>query len=708
MRLDPLWGFASAACLGAIVCSTAVSRGGARRGLEEGFVAIFDGKTLQGWRVVPREATSDWTVRDGVVVGHGSAKRLCYLVWRDDHLRDFELRLRYRLPGKGNTGIEIRARPDPTGKRPFVGYHADLGHVGIGAHILGAWDFHFARRREYPCPRGTRLVIDEDGKPHASRIPGAVTLADIRPHQWNDVRVVARGYHFQFFINGKLSSEFTDNARTGRLGEGAIGLQIHDKGMTVEFKDIRLKRLAPTGNPPKKPKAGGGEAMNQPTTTRKRYLLLDARIVERAENAKLTLGKVVKSDRNPLMAEDKPWEKRFDNLYANIIYDRDDKLYKCWYSPFVVDRSAKGMSLEDRRKSRYRPPRGRQMAICYATSRDGIVWEKPELGLVEYEGSKRNNIVWRGPHGAGVFKDPREPDPSRRYKAFFKSGRMSVAFSPDGLHWTDAIPCAGLAVAGDTHNNALWAPTLGKFVGFTRTWGRQGRQVARTESDDFLNWTKAEVVLQGLDRRHQTYAMPVFFHGGVYLGLLAVIRTKEDRVWTELAWSPDTLHWHRVCPGTPLIPNSEKEMAYDWGCIYAAAYPIFLEDEIRIYYGGSDWHHGNWRCGYLCLATLRPDGFAAYEPADADDPARITTTPIACAGERLKVTADVSPGGAVQVAVLDEKERQLAEARQITRTVTDAPLRWNNGFSLAGLGGKRVRLRFLLRRARLYSFAFSD
>ena len=97
MRLDPLWGFASAVCLGAIVCSTAVSRGGARRGLEEGFVAIFDGKTLQGWRVVPREATSDWTVRDGVVVGHGSAKRLCYLVWRDERLRDFELHLRYRL-----------------------------------------------------------------------------------------------------------------------------------------------------------------------------------------------------------------------------------------------------------------------------------------------------------------------------------------------------------------------------------------------------------------------------------------------------------------------------------------------------------------------------------------------------------------------------------------------------------------------------------
>ena len=73
-------------------------------------------------------------------------------------------------------------------------------------------------------------------------------MADIRPHQWNDVRIVARGNHFQFFINGKLTSEFTDNAKSGQLAHGAIGLQIHDKGMQVEFKDIRLKQLETKGD----------------------------------------------------------------------------------------------------------------------------------------------------------------------------------------------------------------------------------------------------------------------------------------------------------------------------------------------------------------------------------------------------------------------------------------------------------------------------
>lgn len=210
---------------------------------DTGFVALFDGKTLEGWHAVPKASSGDWSVRDGLIVGRGSADRLAYLVWHDEQLQDFELRLSYRMRTEGNTGVEVRAQPDKTGKRPFEGYHADLGHVGIGPHILGAWDFHFARRKEHACHRGTRLVIGKQQEPHASKIPNAVTKSDIRSRDWNEVRIVARGNHFKFFINGKPASEFTDNAAQGRLEQGIIGLQIHDKGMEVEFKDLRLKRL---------------------------------------------------------------------------------------------------------------------------------------------------------------------------------------------------------------------------------------------------------------------------------------------------------------------------------------------------------------------------------------------------------------------------------------------------------------------------------
>ena len=207
------------------------------------FVTLFDGETLKGWSVVPAETAADWSVHQGAVIGLGSADRLSYLIWQDDKLTDFELRLRYRLLTDGNSGVEVRAQPDASGKRPFEGYHADFGHIGIGPNILGAWDFHFATRKEHPCPRGTRLVIGADETPRHSEIEGALTTEDVRRRDWNDVRIVARGNRFQFFINGKLASEFTDNAKQGRLDHGAIGLQLHDKGMRVEFKDLRLKRF---------------------------------------------------------------------------------------------------------------------------------------------------------------------------------------------------------------------------------------------------------------------------------------------------------------------------------------------------------------------------------------------------------------------------------------------------------------------------------
>ena len=61
----------------------------------------------------------------------------------------------------------------------------------------------------------------------------------------------------------------------------------------------------------------------------RRYLLLDARIAEYTQNAELTLGTVKKYSGNPLFGENKPWEMRFDNLYANIIYDDEEQIYKC-------------------------------------------------------------------------------------------------------------------------------------------------------------------------------------------------------------------------------------------------------------------------------------------------------------------------------------------------------------------------------------------
>ena len=437
---------------------------------------------------------------------------------------------------------------------------------------------------------------------------------------------------------------------------------------------------------------GAGVDMKQ-----SRFLLLDSRVVEKTENAALAVGMVKKHPANPLFEEDKPWEKRFDNLYGNVIYDADDGLYKCWYSPFIVDYSAQGMTLAERDGKRYQSPHNREMGICYATSRDGITWRKPELGLVDYEGSKDNNIVWRGPHGAGVFKDPYDPDPKRRYKTIFQG--LSVSVSPDGLNWEDPKRCEGVEVAGDTHNNAFWAPTLGKYVGITRSWGEMGRQVARIESEDFVNWTREKVVLEGMNRNLQTYAMQVFFYAYGYIGLVAIHDQETDRVWTELAWSADTKVWRRVCPDSPLIPCSEKKLEYDYGCVYPCAYPVFLKDEIRLYYGGSDYLHFGWRNGSLCLATLRPDGLAGYEQEDNDKPAVITTSAIPYAGRDILISADVMKGGSIQVSVTDRDGAVISSAATITKTVSDGHLKLEEKIAT-----DTIRLRFEFHNAKLYSF----
>jgi hypothetical protein len=210
---------------------------------KDGFVSIFDGKTLEGWEALPAKTAPAWTVRDGMIVGDGD-KGQGYLTFENKEITDLEIKLSYRFPGEGNSGISIRAREDKTHKRHFQSYHADFGHVGIGKNVLGAWDFHTPGRKEHGCFRGDRLVIDENDKPEIARIKGAVTTEDINKGDWNTVHVIAKGNNFKFFINGKLSSEFTEHLPTEkRLDKGMIQLQVHDPGMIVHFKDIRLKIL---------------------------------------------------------------------------------------------------------------------------------------------------------------------------------------------------------------------------------------------------------------------------------------------------------------------------------------------------------------------------------------------------------------------------------------------------------------------------------
>jgi len=460
-----------------------------------------------------------------------------------------------------------------------------------------------------------------------------------------------------------------------------------------------------------------------PDTRRERYLLLDSRIIENVDNAELTVGAVRKDKHNPLFKEDKPWEPRFDNPYSSVIYDEDDQIYKCWYSIFIKSGSrgdfpGEGLPSDKRAWVQWREGR-RECGVCYATSKDGIHWEKPELGLIEFNGSKKNNIVIEYTHGVAVIKDLHETDPQKRYKAIHpERNNSAVWFSADGIRWGKKQN-AGSIDHGDTNQAVWWDPDIGKYVLITRHWGgantpgRYGRgghrQKSRSVSSDFLNWSKPEVVIKGLDLRMQIHDMPVVRHAGVYLGMVGLFDIRASKQWCELAWSPDSIQWHRIQPGKPLIPNGPVMGDCDWGCIFASV-PIIRKDEILMYYGANDGRFMAWRNGFFCLARLRPDGFAGYEQiaGGSNKTASLTTRPVSAVAGSLCISADVAPSGYVKVTVLDKDNKELAEGELITTTATDAEIQWKSGFSFKTLKGKEIKLRFELRESKIYSFSFHN
>ncbi|MEZ0276651.1 MAG: hypothetical protein ACAH88_17195, partial [Roseimicrobium sp.] len=433
-----------------------------------------------------------------------------------------------------------------------------------------------------------------------------------------------------------------------------------------------------------------------------KLLALDTRLFVQTRNARLVPGKVVKDPRNPLFQADKPWENSMNNLYPNVLWDEEEKCFKLWYKCVLADKEAiNGMD---------KPSTVHDVGwyLLYATSKDGLTWDKPKLGLHAYMGDAGTNIVARDTPNVGVFKDAHDPDASRRYKMVYDVGLglLRARFSPDGIHWSEPAEMSGFGPRnGDTHNNAFWDERLKKYVWITKLYLGE-RLVARFESEDFLHWKNSGMVLrssidEGLDS--QTYCMPTFRYGSVYLGYVMMYHLKNGRaVDCELAWSPDGIQWSRVFPGTPLIPRGEKG-AYDSECIYAMAGPAVAQDgQLLIYYGGDDFPHTGWKRHCLpCLARLPLDHFAGYEAVDKNAPATLTTSQLKMQNAPLRLTMDAR-GGSLKITALDEGGRILARAEYADAELKDGAVKWEGDAGKA-LQGKTVRLDFELRSAQLFA-----
>jgi hypothetical protein len=208
---------------------------------EEGFKPIFNGKDLKGWDGEPKI----WSVKDGAILGNTAEVTLktnTFLIWRDGTVDDFVLRFKYRIKN-GNSGVQYRSK-EMTNIGPWVvgGYQADFEAGKTYSGIL----YEERGPRQIMAERGTKVVVDENGKKNVVErlAPSAELQAKIKHEDWNDYEVTAQGYHFVHKINGNVTADVTDNDAKNRKDSGILALQVHTgPAMTVEFKDIQLKRL---------------------------------------------------------------------------------------------------------------------------------------------------------------------------------------------------------------------------------------------------------------------------------------------------------------------------------------------------------------------------------------------------------------------------------------------------------------------------------
>lgn len=408
----------------------------------------------------------------------------------------------------------------------------------------------------------------------------------------------------------------------------------------------------------------------------KKYLMLDTGnlIGQGMDNVRQKVCRAQKDkEHNPMFTEDffadppRRWEARFDNAYPNVIYDPKYGKYRVYYTLCSYDPESAAYPREERRGRTYKPTPVRITSLAYAESEDGVNWVKPELGLVDFEGSRANNMIFRYAHGTGIFLDEEEQNPDRRYKMVTKVeypggyNYMAVNFSEDGIHWGEMIPWPKYNPAADSHNFPFRDKRDGKFKVITRTWQNGVRLSAVCESTDFINWSEPAEILRGDGLESQVYSMPVFRYENLYLGLASMFhegnRSAEnfDTVDCELKFSTDCRHFDSVGKGQPVIPRGEgvyPDSEFDACCVYAAA-PLEIDGKLWIYYMGGNGRHTNFRETSFGRAFLEPDKFAYLEQEDGERPGVISTANFHIYGESLKILADVEEGGKLEIALYD-------------------------------------------------------
>jgi len=473
-----------------------------------------------------------------------------------------------------------------------------------------------------------------------------------------------------------------------------------------------------------------------------RQVFLDNYVIAQLENLERTMhqpmkkGAVIRPD--PALGED------FIQSRTAPIWDPVAKVFKFWslYGPAELP----GVS-------------------GYYESRDGLQWYKPNVGQIEYRGSRQNNYVAIEKEGRRhpitmVVHDGSESDPERLFKCFLPN--VGFAVSPDGIQWK----MLQIKPVGSPDNFSFsYDEAQHRFIATVKTGGPHGRAFAIYTSEDFNDWTTPwalfhaddldqQLGLQNIQDRfadptlHQpcynipstynvdVYMLSVFRYEGFYIGVPAMYHQtgkvpgnwpgfddmpitpgmlklyRRDGDWAgfhdvQLACSRDLKSWKRLGDRKPFIGSSRLGSgAYDTANIKPPAYPIVRDDELWMYYTGGKMYG---------VVLDRPEHRLAgaiclavlrrdgFISLDAgEESGMLLTKPFVLHGTQLSVNVDTLKG-ALELEVLDGEDESVAVSHPIVGDQPRGMVEWQSG-DLADLQGQTVRLRFTLRKAQFYSF----
>ena len=417
-----------------------------------------------------------------------------------------------------------------------LGMHAEPGdanthqiawYENTGNPTAGAWPKHVLARGFQDAFEVAAGDLDGDGDLDAAatswRSPGRVAWFDnpgVRDRLWR-TQVLKEDWPS---ANQLLLADLNGDGRLDIVACAERGSQElrwwRNEGLPPDSADAKGRdRTGARDGIPEPPASGpfrdlDDAILGDAVIVNGKELFIDDHIIQELKGARKILKRAVKHPGNPLMVPDRPWETQKLNRGA-VLYDEAEGIFKMWYPYFLKEeKTPDGWEIEG--------------VLGYATSRDGLAWEKPIINTRD-----GNNLTDAPIHAnpPAVFKDPVDPDPRRRYKMMYggvdpkvpNGWATFVGYSPDGIRWTPEA-LNPVVPHSDTICSVHWDPRSGAYVSYLRFGPPNIRLIARTQSEDFIHWSPKLTVIRRtrMDEPFATqhYGMKIMPYEGVYIGLL--------------------------------------------------------------------------------------------------------------------------------------------------------------------------------------------